>query len=374
MVREGTAKIASWMQRVFKIKRGKLLSCSTGGVSNIQWELIRNQLNKLNDRIQITRYNNYVKTSIITKLIILPYHLATSEIIIVEDIYRPIKYLDRSKGQIIIQTWHALGAFKKFGRALAPNLVRLSNQDPKEIELSHRYTYILDPGIKFRQNYYDSFAPGCKVIEGVFNPRIDLLFDTEYIQMKSQSIFDMFPQLVNKKIILYTPTYRGNSIRSDSSHFINFDQFLDYLTNDYILVLKRHPSMIGSSYQLPSERNMHKFCDISVINVNDLMQISNLMINDYSSTFFEMAILAKPVFFLAKDFDQYDGDRGFYNNFETFVPGPICKDENELYTAIINNKNGAERAREFVINYFGEIPKNNSERFALFIHSLLYKS
>src|SRR5690606_20757541 len=83
--------------------------------------------------------------------------------------------------------------------------------------------------------------------------------------------------------------------------------------------------------------------------------------------FFEFALLGKPVVFLAKDLDQYLDDRGFYYDFREFVPGPICSTEAELYDAIMSTWGDSTRVKQFVAEYFGEVPKDNAKRFAEFI-------
>ena len=366
MQRELTPRLARRMQNVFRVKKGKITSLGSGGVTPLQFKLVKNHLNQY-EGLTIRRYNNYFGRSIISRLIKLPYDLATSEVIVVEDVCRPIKYLERSGDQLIVQTWHALGAFKKFGLANIDNLERLENEDKEELAKVHVYDYVLDPGLKFREKYLESFSPGCKILKGVFNPRIDLLFDAEYVAEKKEQLYEKYPELRNKRILLYTPTYRGYSDRTDAQHFMNFDELLSRLDDRYVLILKKHPSMKKSSYRLPSEQYAHRFMDLSNENVNNLMLISDVLINDYSSTFFEFALLGKPVVFLAKDLDQYLDDRGFYYDFREFVPGPICSTEAELYDAIMSTWGDSTRVKQFVAEYFGEVPKDNAKRFAEFI-------
>jgi CDP-glycerol glycerophosphotransferase (TagB/SpsB family) len=148
---------------------------------------------------------------------------------------------------------------------------------------------------------------------------------------------------------------------------MDFDNLLDRLEEDYFLILKKHPSMKKSSFQLPHERNLDRFLDLSNENVNNLMMISDILINDYSSTFFEAALLGKPVVFLTKDLDEYLDDRGFYFDFRTFVPGPICPTEAILAEEVKKNIGHPERVSQFVAEYFGEVPKDNASRLARFI-------
>ncbi len=366
MIRELTPRIAMAMQKCFKVKKGKVSSFGTGGVSPIQFRLVRRQLNKYKG-LKIKRYNTYFGRSFFARLIGIPYNMATSEVIIVEDVYRPIKYLKRSENQMIIQTWHALGAFKKFGLANVDNLIRLDGEDTEELKIIHVYDYALDPGFRFREKYLESFAQGCKILEGVFNPRVDLLFDEGYIASKKAKLYEMYPQLIGKKVLLYTPTYRGFSDRADSSHFMDFDGLLDRLDDSYMVILKKHPSMKSSSFNPPSEHNQSRFMDLSKANVNDLMLISDILINDYSSTFFEFALLGKPVIFLAKDLHDYIDSRGFYFDFKDFVPGPICMDEETLAENVLNSKGDNSMVVKFVEEYFGEVPMDSAARLARFV-------
>ena len=365
--RELTPHLARLMQRFFRVKKGKVTSFGSGNVSPVAYRLLKKELRKNYEGFTIRRYNNYFGRSLVARLIKIPYDAATSEVIIVEDAYRPIKYLKRDGSQMFIQMWHAIGAFKRFALGNLENLIRIENEDLKELKQVYRYDYILDPGLRFREKYLESFAPGSKILKGVFNPRIDLLFNANHISEKTNRLYEKYPQLEGKRILLYTPTFRGYSDRTDAQHFMDFDELLSRLDDRYVLILKKHPSMKKSSYHLPSEQYAHRFMDLSNENVNNLMLISDVLINDYSSTFFEFALLGKPVVFLAKDLDQYLDDRGFYYDFRKFVPGPICSTEAELYDAIMSTWGDSTRVKQFVAEYFGEVPKDNAKRFAEFI-------
>jgi CDP-glycerol glycerophosphotransferase len=61
-----------------------------------------------------------------------------------------------------------------------------------------------------------------------------------------------------------------------------------------------------------------------------------LLITDYSSVFFDFSILNRPIIFFSYDLDLYrDELRGFYLDYYTQLPGPICKTNESL----INNIN-----------------------------------
>lgn len=386
-IKEIVPRIAGVYQYLFRVKNGKILSISNRNISDIQFKVINQQLRRYDGWHSIRRFGTIVERGLFSQFFMLPYHIVTAEVIILEDSCKLLKYLKRDKKKrIVIQVWHATGAYKKFGLALAKE--GISGIDtPEEIGIAHTYDYFIDPGLKFRENYYEAFSKGCEVIEGAMNPRVDLLFDEEYVESKKRHIYAIYPEFKDKKVLLYTPTFRGYSWetktlkngkvvrvpkaggRKNTDAFMDFDKVLDALGDEWIVVLKKHPAMREAKYVSPSKRNRHRFYDVTV-NVNSLMLIADLMVCDYSSTFFEMAMLEKPIVFLAKDIDSYLDERGFFYNFYDFVPGEICKDEETLCIAIkevISSDNPGKRSKEFVKEYFGEVNHNNAERFADFI-------
>jgi len=71
-----------------------------------------------------------------------------------------------------------------------------------------------------------------------------------------------------------------------------------------------------------------------VSDINELYVISDMLITDYSSVFFDYASLKRPMIFYMYDFDDYkDEIRGFYIDIEE-LPGKITKNENDLIKAI----------------------------------------
>jgi CDP-glycerol glycerophosphotransferase len=78
--------------------------------------------------------------------------------------------------------------------------------------------------------------------------------------------------------------------------------------------------------------NFSKYDDIA-----ELYLISDLLITDYSSVFFDYANLKRPILFFTYDLEKYrDTLRGFYIDIETEVPGPLVKTTDEIIDAVTN--------------------------------------
>src|SRR5699024_3537431 len=90
--------------------------------------------------------------------------------------------------------------------------------------------------------------------------------------------------------------------------------------------------------------------------IQELMMISDTLITDYSSVFFDYLNTDKPILFYTYDLEEYrDQLRGFYMNFEEEAPGPLCLTEQSLYDAIYH----LEKTKE----QYADVYKLAKERF-----------
>ena len=78
--------------------------------------------------------------------------------------------------------------------------------------------------------------------------------------------------------------------------------------------------------------NASKYDDIA-----RLYLISDILITDYSSVFFDYANLKRPMLFFTYDLEKYRGVlRGFYIDVEEELPGPMLFTTEEIIDAIKN--------------------------------------
>ena len=72
-------------------------------------------------------------------------------------------------------------------------------------------------------------------------------------------------------------------------------------------------------------------------NLNLLMKKADILITDYSSICYDFAILKRPMLFYAPDLDYYrDEERGFYEDYDSFVPGPVFRRIDDLAEELLN--------------------------------------
>lgn len=276
------------------------------------------------------------------------YYLATSRYILLDDYSRMISIMKVRKGQEICQLWHGAGAFKKFG---------YSRQDKKntwknKIAGHRNYTKAVVTADKIRWCYAEGFGMDIEGVKATGMARTDVFFDKTYIEYKREVLYQEYPFLRNKKVILFAPTYRGVSLKNSYYDYEKLDVdkiYQEFADKDYVFLFKWHP---GLYYQMKAqeinpyslENYQDFFYDFSELrDINELLLVADILITDYSSVIFDYALLNKPVIYFVYDYEEYQQDRGLYFDFDDYIYGEVAKTSDELITAI--EKNGLMKGK-----------------------------
>lgn len=145
-----------------------------------------------------------------------------------------------------------------------------------------------------------------------------------------------------KTIILYPPTHRDyeHNIKKIKRSVLGFDaemQELDKFLKDngVLIICKFHPKQNKSivSRELPESIKLH--VANNRYGLCELMQISDALMTDYTSAYFDYLLLDKPVIFNFYDYDQYIGTRGMtYEPVDSVLAGPVIQDYKEFMDSI----------------------------------------
>ncbi len=116
----------------------------------------------------------------------------------------------------------------------------------------------------------------------------------------------------------------------------DFHKWKETLSDEYIVVFKPH-YLIINKYENDNSLNGFLYSISAEAEINELYVISDILITDYSSVFFDYAVLNRPIYFYMYDLEQYKGElRGFYLDIYKELPGKIYEDEDHLLTDICN--------------------------------------
>ncbi|MBN1072372.1 hypothetical protein DVV81_14495 [Clostridium botulinum] len=282
------------------------------------------------------------------------YHLATSKYIFLNNIFITGAYLKFKEDVKVIQLWHAIGTFKKFGEQYIPS----NKLDKLQKKANLIYTDLVVCSRKDISIYSKAFNMPVDKVKALGSASCDLFHNKEKIEKIRKCIFKEYIQIKNKKVYLYAPTFRDED--EGNKRILEYVNYIgECIDEDSIILLRLHPH-IYKHYSYNSKFtniiDMSKYED-----VNELMIISDVLITDYSSLFYEYSYLNKPIIFFAFDLYKYEKTRGFYYDYKKFVPGEIIFDIEKLINRI-NNKNIINKSNKFKEEYFDYVDGKSSKR------------
>lgn len=266
------------------------------------------------------------------------YYYARSKATFVYDYFLPCFANKPRQGTRLIQIWHGCGAFKKWGYSTRSCNWGLKDDFFEKYNVHKTYSLITTSADFVNDKYAEAFSSDIKKVKALGVARTDIFFDAAFVQSQKEELYKKHPELKNKKILLWAPTYRGNDLRSSENPIaIDFSLMKRILGNGYAILCKFHPHLAKKISSDSISEDLRGF----VYNITDEFSISSalcfadILISDYSSLIFEYSLLEKPMLFYAYDLDEYNSDRSFYYNYEDFVPGIIVKNTSELAQAVI---------------------------------------
>ncbi len=298
------------------------------------------------------------------------YDFTTSEVILLEDYFRYTSFVRLKKEQELCQLWHACGAYKKFGYS------RLNGNENIKIHQGYKkYTKVITSAEAIRENYAEAFGISIEKTKATGVPRTDVFFDEQCKAEKCAKFYEEYPELKNKKIILFAPTYRGKRAEDASYEFgeIEFESLYQQLKEEYVIIFKWHPALYNNlkrKHILVYDESKYKdfFYDMSEKReVNDLLFVADILVTDYSSVIFDYALLNKPIIYFMYDIEQYEGGRGLYYELEEYLYGPIVKTTNDLIMAIKEEKNFKIERQKFMDKFMSACDGCATERVCQWI-------
>ena len=253
--------------------------------------------------------------------------------------------IKKKKNQIYLQCWHGTPLKKlRYDIEVKGSVLNTIEEIRKRNDLDAiKFDYFISPSKFCTEKFTSAFnleKLGKKniIIEKGY-PRNDYLFNYKKGDINRIKKDLKLPK--DKKIILYAPTFRDNQHTSGVGYTYNlgidFDKMKNELSRDYIILFRTH-YFVSNSFDFSKYENF--IYDVSNYDdINELYIISDLLITDYSSVFFDFANLKKPMLFYMYDLDDYKNNlRDFYFDLK-ILPGPIVKQEDELIKAIKNIDN-----------------------------------
>lgn len=283
------------------------------------------------------------------------YRLATAEYVFLNDNFMPLAYINFSSETKVVQLWHAEGVFKRFGLCSAlPSAV-----EELERRCCKRYTHAVCSSKGVVPHYAKAFdLPEDRVLP-LGSARTDRFFrHSDRAKMRAE--FDeKYPECRGKKLVLYAPTFRDDPTR-DREIMRNFDirRFSTLLSDEYALLIRLHPQVHADAVRAGEGAvDMTAYPD-----VGELCELCDVLITDYSSICMDFVLLKKPCLFYAFDLEEYESERSFFFDYESYVPGKTVKSFDELLDTLKNSDFELERQEAFLKFNFDTPDGKSAER------------
>jgi CDP-ribitol ribitolphosphotransferase len=286
-------------------------------------------------------------------MMVCPYILARARFVFLDNVFLPMAFM-RFPGDVrVVQLWHGCGAIKKYGQDVNRGVVRWL-----EKKANTRYTDLVVNSRSVVSQYLSAFGVSENVLRVTGLPRTDYFFDPDRVERGREKFFERYPELRGKKLLLYSPTFRDHEVKRPRVP-LDFLKLSELLGEDWRFLLRFHPYVAKHAADLIQGR----VTDVSDYpDLNGLLAASDVLVTDYSSIIFEYSLLNKPMVFYPYDLESFRSQqRGFYVDYERFVPGPIARNEEQLAEAVRKALN-QEEVSAFREKHFDYLDGKSTER------------
>lgn len=291
--------------------------------------------------------------------------LADAKYVFLNEGCNVIGSLSMRKETIVTQTWHACGAFKKFGFSTA----ELKYGETAEEMIKYPYygntTYLTlsSPDIAWAYEEAMMLQNNKKCLCATGVSRTDVFFQADFLASANRHVRQCIPFLRGRKIILYAPTFRGHASDAKSPDCLDIEKLQQALGKEYVLLIKHHP-FVTQPPVVPDTCSEFAMDVTKMLSIEDLLCVSDICISDYSSIVFEYSLFGRPMLFYAYDLDDYFDWRGFYYDYYELAPGPVVQTNDEIiaYIEHVAERFDRERVRKFRERFMASCDGHATER------------
>lgn len=278
------------------------------------------------------------------------------------------EYVCKKDEQYYLQTWHGTPLKRLAYDIEVEEDTTFYRSKMTYEEMTHtykvdvdRYNCMISPNKFCTKVFASAFrVDPSKLLESGY-PRNDFLVN--FTDEDVTEVREKYSIPSDKKVILYAPTWRDNNYNVSGYLFelkVDFKKWQEILGDEYVVLFKPH-------YLISNNMDLTGLEDF-VINVpaaddiSSLYIVSDILITDYSSVFFDYAILKRPIYFYMYDKKEYaDQLRGFYLDIDKDLPSDYFEDEEAMLHSIKNNDYNYEKLLAFH-NEFNEFEDGNASK------------
>lgn len=281
-------------------------------------------------------------------------HLRTASLFVVDNAYLPVHVAPHRRGTTVVQVWHAVGALKRFGLD-----AHTPPADPERRFLHRHYDAVVCTAERSRAPWAAAFGIAVERVLPLGTPRTDFFADAGAMAATRQRVLARYPVLRGRRVVLYAPTFRGRGAAKHDAGFLDGVALRAALPDDHVLVLKSHPNLDPAA---TSTAGFDLVVD-PVVEINELLTATDVLVTDYSSSIFEWALLRRPLVLLVPDLEDYERDPGMYLDYRTEMIGEQVRDTAGVAAAVRTARVDEAAWDAFIAANLGAADGHASDRF-----------
>lgn len=238
---------------------------------------------------------------------------------------------------VTINLWHGI-PWKKFGHRDVDDFCFIKKLYCKIYDSNLTAKYFLSTSDIHIDTFRKAYNISSEYVIKSGYPRNERLYDECFCEKEKNKLLNYLKLESNTKIIAYLPTFRDKI-----QYTFSFDE-LRY-NSKFLQILKKYNAVViqkshfvnfdrGSSFSSDS-KNIYS---INGWECQRLLAASDILISDYSGTFFDYLILNRPIIHYLYDYEYYkNDDRGLYFDKGDVVCGDTPMTIDELIESIERN-------------------------------------
>ncbi len=288
--------------------------------------------------------------------------LAQAKYVFICDTFLPVSSGKKVKDTKIVQLCHFSGPFKKIGYATdddVPSYYRGNVFQNYDLVTASAEMYV--PLLTKAMRQEDG------VVKALGVSRSDVFYDEQWIARCKEAFYRQFPDARTKKVLLWSPTFRGKAAAPNALDNEAVLALQDKLGEAWLVLIKHHPH----DDAVAADPRFRSNCEIPT---EQILPVVDLFITDYSTTVLDYLAFEKPFILYAPDLEQYERTRGFFVDYRGITKN-MTTDAAQLETMVRDvYRNWLAGDREDMIRckerFVSACDGKSTQRILAYLHSM----
>lgn len=237
--------------------------------------------------------------------------------------------LPKRKGQLLLQTWHGGGCYKKTGAVLG--FQSKFHQRVTASEMNQVSCFVSSSSYFTKHVIREQYLYTGQILESGM-PRNDKMVHVKDFAQEAMHIREKLGINPDCFTVLYAPTYRDSNM-NETYEALDYEMLVKSVKKRFgkeVLILFRGHYLSG---KLPDSQYMKNVTDY--FDMQDLLLISDMLISDYSSSIWDYSFTYRPCFLYTPDLEKYIEGRGLDEDIYTWG-FPVALSNQELAEQILS--------------------------------------